>query len=146
MARESNLFQILRAIPPKWAIGVIVALLVYWLVQPTINRSFGTNLPSLTSIVTGEPDPQPKVATNDSKQQTASKKSTSSNKKVDGEEAKAGSKESPPPKPKVAGKKKADESKSKDPPGFGYLEEVGRDRFQSPSGLMYVPGGAKAIV
>lgn len=229
MAREANLFQILRAIPPKWAFGVVFALLVYWLTQPMINQALGTSLPSLRSIVTGEADPAPatdsKVASKSDPKKTSesasietptSKGPASKNSPAKGESAKSGSdakqsdsdkleevakstkstkpttpakssskseseKEKAATKEKVSTKssnpstaKLEDGSKSspttkstpdtrssnvsklpsdkstqpkpvpsKPAPSsleFNFLEEVGRNRFQSPAGLMYVPG------
>ncbi len=48
MTRNSTSQQTLQRIPKKWAVAIVVALIVYALVQPFANSRFGWQLPSLT--------------------------------------------------------------------------------------------------
>jgi hypothetical protein len=51
MAKQANLIQLLRRIPPKWALAILSAVLLYWLGQPILNRSFGLSLPTIANIL-----------------------------------------------------------------------------------------------
>lgn len=43
-----------NSIPTKWAVGLIVALIFYALLQPVLNRQFGWQLPSLAALQQGD--------------------------------------------------------------------------------------------
>jgi hypothetical protein len=47
-------------LPTKWLLGLIGCLLVYGLVQPTLNARLGWSLPSVASLVSDEPSPTAK--------------------------------------------------------------------------------------
>jgi hypothetical protein len=175
-------------IPRKWALGILVAIIVYALAQPWLNRTFGWHLPSLTttarqesepSVSTSEknyeatpksypkPVPEPKSEPSDVASKSASTASTKSDSKtnVDAkistnarlEESSsqnttvkdAASK--PTTNTKVDSKPSTGRSDTTDLAAklgvtgesdlsFGYLKEIGRERYQSPQGLIYTRG------
>lgn len=43
--------QLLRRIPPKWALAIVGVVLAYWLGQPILNRTFGWNLPTIAAML-----------------------------------------------------------------------------------------------
>lgn len=51
MNRNSTPQQTLQRLPKKWAVGIIVALIVYALVQPFANSRFGWSLPSVAGVL-----------------------------------------------------------------------------------------------
>ena len=71
MNRKPSAEQLLRKIPTKWAIVIVVSLIAYTLAQPFLNRQFGWNLPSLASEASSNsdnaeralPQPDPSSAT-----------------------------------------------------------------------------------
>ncbi|EMI21594.1 hypothetical protein RMSM_01481 [Rhodopirellula maiorica SM1] len=105
------------------AIGIIVFVGVYSLIQPELNARFGWNLPQLRSNHAGEvaavDEPQPKPDRSDSKFAPASNSQTTS-----ASESQFDS---------------ASESELK----YGLLREVSEDRYLSPAGLQYTPGSAE---
>lgn len=137
--------NLLRALPTKWAVALVVVLIVYVLAQPWLNRQFGWNLPSLNPTAehaqvdhaqaddalgkdsgkrSVEPtlpkeDPIPTAEKRDRGQQASETRSSDT-----------GANESSPSGPKVdSGSKK-----------YGLLTDLGRKRYQSPAGLIYGPG------
>ena len=54
MAKQTELVRVLRAIPPKWALGIVGLLVGYWLLQPVANRTFGWHLPTLVAIINND--------------------------------------------------------------------------------------------
>jgi len=161
MANQTELIRVLRSIPPKWALGIVGLLIGYWLVQPVANRSFGWSLPTLVQIVNNDyakPDTKPdtksetkpgknnenKTAEND---KIAKKGESASTEKLT-EKPKAPSTTAPKvavpkvavPKADVAKSSVSKSSVSKEGPTFGYLKSMGRDRYESPEGLVYAPG------
>ncbi len=50
-------------LPTKWLLGLIGCLLVYGLVQPTLNTRLGWTLPSITSLLSDEPSATAKSST-----------------------------------------------------------------------------------
>ena len=51
MTRSSTSQQTLQQVPKKWAVAIVVALIVYALVQPIANSRFGWRLPSLAGAL-----------------------------------------------------------------------------------------------
>lgn len=121
-------------LPVKWALVVVVVLILYALVQPLANSRFGWQLPTLATLLgEEEPKPNPKKSTashTSESTQTATQESSSKE---------SSSKES---------SKKATNRRSIDHEDrgiqsdlrYGILQEVGSDRYLSPSGLQYGPG------
>lgn len=58
-SNQANLTQLLRRIPPKWALAIVGVVLIYWLGQPILNRSFGWNLPTIAAML-GDAEPRSK--------------------------------------------------------------------------------------
>ena len=148
MANQTELIRVLRSIPPKWALGIVGLLIGYWLVQPVANRSFGWSLPTLVQIVNND------YAKPDTKSDKNNENKTTENDKI-AKKGESGSTEKPVEKPKtpsttaskvavpkvdVAKSSVSKSSVSKEGPTFGYLKSVGRDRYESPEGLVYAPG------
>jgi hypothetical protein len=182
MANQNELLRILRAIPPKWALGIIGLLIGYWLLQPVANRTFGWNLPTLVQIVNNDaaqPEkkptvtPEKKSASEVSAKREGSSASETPNaqpktptqtkpttKAKEGSTATAKASESKPPVTNATPPKKPptsptqanntvkkspdvsvpDRQANKQGPTFGYLKSLGRDRYESPEGLVYAPG------
>ncbi|MCY2973789.1 MAG: hypothetical protein NTW52_03885 [Planctomycetota bacterium] len=144
MANQNELLRILRAIPPKWALGIIGLLIGYWLLQPTANRTFGWNLPTLVQIVNNDVVPLEKKPTVTTEKKSAPAKASDS--KAPGANATTSKKlPTPPAQASNAGKKspdvgETDRQDNKQGPTFGYLKSLGRDRYASPEGLVYAPG------
>ncbi len=186
MANQNELLRILRAIPPKWALGIIGLLIGYWLLQPVANRNFGRNLPTLAQIVDSDVAPLEKNPTATAEKESApeviAKKEENSASETPTTQTKAQSKSQPQTNPKTnpqlgssatakasnseappsnatiskkpptspaqatsVAKKSLDVSEperqaNKQGPTFGYLKSIGRDRYESPEGLVYAPG------
>ena len=108
----------LRMIPAKWAVVIIGIVIVYVVLQPRVNRWFRWNLPSVASMVGDE---KPAKAT--------PKKSDAGKISKEGHNTE-GDADSP-----------NSDSKQKDSdPLYGFLSEIGRNRYESPAGLVYGPG------
>jgi len=118
---QANLVQLLRRIPPNWAIAIVGVVLGYWLGQPILNRTFGWNLPTIASML-GEPDKNRRVAPIDKE---ATREVTPTNNKETAS----------PPAPKPATKPATKSSHYSD-----FLTEVGPDKYKSPAGLFYTRG------
>lgn len=172
---SANLLQLL---PTKWAIVVVVGLILYAVAQPWANRTFGWRLPSLSGnnnqvasskedASKGKADKARKVEsqsdqTERSEDKTVAPKGTGENKSappktpkdVDlggdssstSKESTAQPKQSSQPKKDTAKPPTGTESKSSEPKAntadkkFGFLTDLGRNRFESPAGLIYGPG------
>ncbi len=52
--------QALRQLPVKWALALLVLIVIYAVAQPALNSRLGWNLPSLARLM-GEPEPKAKV-------------------------------------------------------------------------------------
>ncbi len=100
----------LRMIPTKWAVLVLGVVIAYVVLQPRLNQWFGWSLPSVGSMV-GEEKPVAKKPPPTPSKREASRTST---------------------------KDQLDEDESD--PLYGFLTEVGRNRYESPAGLVYSPG------
>jgi hypothetical protein len=161
-SQKETAASLLKVIPAKWAVAIIAALIVYVLLQPRLNQWFGWNLPSVASLTGDEPaktqpkkkaDAKPSSASKSNKSQAATDypelESTAPEQKSP-EKPKASSDPNNPPPSKSKASSNGTESsktsgsatKSKSPSQSveDYLKEVGKNRFESPAGLIYKPG------
>lgn len=57
--RSSNdneaIANVLRLLPAKWLIGLLVAVVLYFFLQPKLNQWFGWGLPSIAAMAGNEP-------------------------------------------------------------------------------------------
>jgi hypothetical protein len=166
-SQKETAASLLKVIPAKWAVAIIAALIVYVLLQPRLNQWFGWNLPSVASLTGDEPaktqpkkkaDAKPSSASKSNKSQAATDypelESTAPEQKKpeqkSPEKPKASSDPNNPPPSKSKASSNGTESsktsgsatKSKSPSQSveDYLKEVGKNRFESPAGLIYKPG------
>ena len=155
----------LRMIPTKWAIVIVGVVIAYVVLQPRLNQWFGWSLPSVASMV-GDEKP---VATTTPKMTEANRKSTadhleavnevpksdaaprkSKSNQVDDEAVEnetpilspgRQSEDKRPSSPTKSTSRPKDNSSDDDSePLYGFLTEVGRNRYESPAGLFYGPG------
>ena len=169
MTQKKPYENLLRSIPTKWAIALIAVLIGYALLQPVLNAKLGWSLPSLAWLA-GEEEPkntpkkspsedppsadppsedpgvlpkeavEPKSKKTSDSSETKAEPSNRTDKNVSVKTARS-TKNSPEKKvaeEKVA-EKKATEKDSPDKK-YGLLVDIGRDRYQSPAGLIYGPG------
>ncbi len=146
MTQKKPYENLLRSIPTKWAIALIAALIGYALLQPVLNARLGWSLPSLTSLAGEEEPKQASKKTSSKDPSDLPKKSTESNSKTttsspENAETKANDKKANDKKigEKSSTAKKPSEKAATDKK-YGLLESIGRDRYQSPAGLVYGPG------
>ncbi len=149
-SNQANLVQLLRRIPPKWALAIVGLVLLYWLGQPILNRTFGWNLPAIAAILgdgqapsredLGTPSPPASLPEDGQRGAGTTKRvakqssSTPSDRKV-GNSKPSNSEVSNSKPNNSTGPKKQESSKSSD-----FLTEVGPDRYRSPAGLFYTRG------
>jgi hypothetical protein len=145
--QQDVLANILKVIPTKWAIAIVVALFGYVLLQPKLNQWFGWKLPSFTQ------------ASNETRQSTTSNKenrpsqsepASQSERKSSSEpepltrEKETSTSAIPPEKQNQAERSTDSDRKTTDPKSTEqkpeFLKSIGRNRFQSPAGLVYGPG------
>jgi hypothetical protein len=144
LQNSNSLIQLLRLIPPKWAFAFLGLVLAYWLTQPLLNQTFGWKLPTIASFFqasnqTEERNAEAHLESSEQDESKPAKKPTAS-------KPESGSKTSK----EVASTKVSNTEKSQaDQPSvrqntsnlqYGILKEIGRDRFQSPAGLIYNRG------
>ena len=166
-SQKETAASLLKVIPAKWAVAIIAALIVYVLLQPRLNQWFGLNLPSVASLTGDEPtkatpkknaDAKPSIASKTNKSQAATddpdlepkSPETKKPEQKSPDKPKASSEPNNPPPSKSKASSNGTESskspsstaKSKSPPQSveDYLKEVGKNRFESPAGLIYKPG------
>ncbi len=154
---------ILRVIPAKWLLCGLALLILYAFFQPRFNDWFGWRLPSLAGPQIESPAPErQKKETSDQESSlppesiqvdatrtreptptTATELPQANRPPLDNGSAVA-SKQGPPPADEpIAGEKlqKQDESQSKEQTtNDSFLKSIGRERYQSPAGLIYGPG------
>jgi len=143
MARRSSndteaLANVLRLLPAKWLIGLLVAVVLYFFLQPRLNQWFGWNLPSIAAMAGNEaPKPTKKNAESKSIEPKPAASKTTETKVTESKvtESKATEPRSTPSSRSSAGPKQADEDYK-----FRILKTIGRDRYESPAGLIYAPG------
>ena len=166
-SQKETAASLLKVIPAKWAVAIIAALIVYVLLQPRLNQWFGWNLPSVASLTGDEPaksqpkkkaDAKPSSAAKSNKSQaatdypelesTAPEQKKPEQKSPDKPKASSDPNNPPPSKSKASSngtessKTSGSATKSKSPSQSveDYLKEVGKNRFESPAGLIYKPG------
>jgi hypothetical protein len=166
-SQKETAASLLKVIPAKWAVAIIAALIVYVLLQPRLNQWFGWNLPSVASLTGDEPaktqpkkkaDAKPSSASKSNKSQaatdypelesTAPEQKKPEQKSPDKPKASSDPNNPPPSKSKASSngtessKTSGSATKSKSPSQSveDYLKEVGKNRFESPAGLIYKPG------
>lgn len=151
--RTDTAINTLRMIPTKWAIVLVALLIGYVLLQPKLNQWLGWNLPSVASLV-GDEKPTTKKESKPTKEVDSTEKAT----------GKAAEKATEKTTEKATGKvpEKISDKKSEaaqttatktanrtNDPGpkdsaedkvHGILKDLGRNRFESPEGLVYGPG------
>lgn len=145
MARRSSndteaIANVLRILPAKWLIGLLVAVVLYFFLQPRLNQWFGWNLPSIAAMAGNEAPAKnaklPNKTNSNASTKPAEPKSPdpkpAASKPTDSKTAEP---KSTPTSRSSAGTKQADEDYK-----FRILKSVGRDRFESPAGLIYAPG------
>jgi hypothetical protein len=127
MARRTSndpqaIANVLRLIPAKWLVGMLVALVLYFFLQPKLNAWFGWNLPSIAAMAGNETPAKP-----------ASPKSAST---------KPAQPKAPSTKPSAEPTKSPATAKTQQQEDSKYriLKPLGRDRYESPAGLIYAPG------
>jgi len=130
MARRSNndneaIANVLRVLPAKWLIGLLIAVVVYFFLQPRLNQWFGWNLPSLAAMAGNEP---PATAT----------KQTSQPKAAPSTDPPATP--SSPPRSGTSPRAPSGSKPADDETKYRILKPVGKDRYESPAGLIYAPG------
>lgn len=143
MARRSSndteaLANVLRLLPAKWLIGLLVAVVLYFFLQPRLNQWFGWNLPSLAAMAGNEaPKPTKKPAESKSIEPKPAASKTTESKVTESKvtENKSTESKSTPSSRSSAGPKQSDEDYK-----FRILKTIGRDRYESPAGLIYAPG------
>ncbi|MFY8072727.1 MAG: hypothetical protein ACOVNQ_13630 [Pirellula sp.] len=148
MARRSSndteaLANVLRLLPAKWLIGLLVAVVLYFFLQPRLNQWFGWNLPSIAAMAGNEaPKPTKKPAESKSLDTTPTTSKATQSKTTESKpaepktaESKTTEAKSTPSNRSSAGAKQADEDYK-----FRILKSIGRDRYESPAGLIYAPG------
>lgn len=152
MARRTSndpqaIANVLRLIPAKWLVGMLVALVLYFFLQPKLNAWFGWNLPSIAAMAGNETPAKP-ASTKPASTKPASPKppqpksaqaelaSTKSTKPRTTESNAASTKPSAETTSSPATAKAQDQDDWK----FRILKPLGRDRYESPAGLIYAPG------
>jgi hypothetical protein len=160
-SQKETAATLLKVIPAKWAVAIIAALIVYVLLQPRLNQWFGWNLPSVASLTGDEPTKATPNKDADAKSSSASKssKSQAATDVPEMESKTSEQKSTDIPKPtsepnNPSGKSKASSNATESSKTSGsattskspsqsiedYLKEVGKNRFESPAGLIYKPG------
>jgi hypothetical protein len=52
-----QLLPLVRRIPPRWIVAILLSLAAYWWLQPIVNHRFGWQLPSLASLLQEPTEP-----------------------------------------------------------------------------------------
>ena len=145
--RQDAAINALRMIPTKWAVIIVVAIIGYVLLQPQLNKRFGLSLPSVASLVGDEKQ------TSQKKQEKLNSNEKTSTTNADSNASKAATEEksdkddsvnkAPTSQPQVSQPQVSDPTIGAERDSekiHGFLTEVGRNRFESPAGLVYGPG------
>ena len=149
--RTDTAINTLRMIPTKWAIVLVALLIGYVLLQPRLNQWLGWSLPSVASLV-GDEKPTAKKEPKPTKEVVSKEKASE---KVSGNVTEKASDKKPPDKKAEAvqasttktanrtndsGTKDSGPKDSAEDKIHGILKDLGRNRFESPEGLVYGPG------
>ncbi len=162
MARRTSndpqaIANVLRLIPAKWLVGMLVALVLYFFLQPKLNAWFGWNLPSIAAMAGNETPAKPastkptstKPTSPKPAEQKSAQQKSAQQKSAQAELASTKATEPRTTEPKAASTKPSGEptkspatAKAQDQDDWKYriLKPLGRDRYESPSGLIYAPG------
>jgi len=156
MNRKQNAGDLLKQIPTKWAVAIVIALVAYTLLQPVANKRLGWGLPSLASLLGQEE--QPKIdadvaSARDNSAKADSKRSATPSDKQNGESnSQAEELQSEPEENTAVQEDRASRGKSpgenvaqpRGPPAnnlrYGLLTEIGDEDYMSPGGLRYTKG------
>ncbi len=147
--RTDTAINTLRMIPTKWAIVLVALLIGYVLLQPKLNQWLGWNLPSVASLV-GDEKPTTKKESKPTKEVDSTEKATEkttekiSNKKSEASQTSTTQSTAT----KTEGKSTKTTNRTNEPGPedsaedkvHGILQDLGRNRFESPEGLIYGPG------
>lgn len=152
-SNDTEIANVLRLLPAKWVIGLLVAVVLYFFIQPRLNQWFGWNLPSLAAMAGNEPPtktsklPSGKAdATASSRSNTTktgeSSRSTEQTKSADQTSRSQAGGNSSSSKPSSGSAKKTSSAATEEKDDYKYriLKPLGRDRYESPAGLIYAPG------
>jgi hypothetical protein len=147
MARRTSndpqaIANVLRLIPAKWLVGMLVALVLYFFLQPKLNAWFGWNLPSIAAMAGNETPAKPaspKSASTKPAQPKAPQPELASAKPA---QPKPAQPKAPSTKPSAEPTKSPATAKTQQQEDSKYriLKPLGRDRYESPAGLIYAPG------
>jgi hypothetical protein len=165
MAREPAAQEALKKLPAKWALAVVVALILYGVLQPVVNQRFGWQLPSLASSDArvdeagdssagrgeiGKPEafaPTPTTPAILADQEEA-RHPSASKPPIHSSSTEAASASSTPGRNQSGGgevEARAAPAESGALQGklnlkYGFLQDLGRENYLSPAGLRYTPG------
>jgi hypothetical protein len=137
MARRSTheneaIAGVLRVLPAKWLVGLLIAVVVYFFLQPRLNQWFGWSLPSLAAMAGNEPPAKAaKPSTSQAKVTAPSKASATKE---------APSSDSSPNRRGTSSKTQSGSKTAENDYKYRILKPVGKDRYESPAGLIYAPG------
>ena len=142
MARRTSndpqaIANVLRLIPAKWLVGMLVALVLYFFLQPKLNAWFGWNLPSIAAMAGNETPAKPassKPASPKAAQPELASTKSAQPKSAQPKTASTKPSAEPTKSPVTAKTQQQDDSK------YRILKPLGRDRYESPAGLIYAPG------
>jgi len=152
-SNDTEIANILRLLPAKWVIGLIVAVVLYFFLQPRLNQWFGWHLPSLAAMAGNEPPskatklPSGKSDASGSTRSNSTKAGDSSGSSAQTKSADPSSRSqsggnSSSSKPSSGSAKKTSSAATEEKDDYKYriLKPLGRDRYESPAGLIYAPG------
>jgi hypothetical protein len=147
--RTDTAINTLRMIPTKWAIVLVALLIGYVLLQPKLNQWLGWNLPSVASLV-GDEKPTTKKESKPTKEVDSTEKATEkTTEKISDKKSEASqTSTTQSTATKTEGKSTKTTNRTNEPGPedsaedkvHGILQDLGRNRFESPEGLIYGPG------
>lgn len=159
MNSKPNPGQILRQLPTKWAVGIVVLIIGYTLIQPFVNSRFGWNLPSVASLSAEEgganhqgQDADGRDTSDFDKFEKTSQSVAvgNSNQRTDSSGS-SGNGNSATYKQDFENRRESEPRSNPDPPSdldssdlkYGLLKDLGREEYMSPGGLRYTRGSAE---
>ncbi len=158
--RNQAAVNALRMIPAKWAVVLVGIAIAYIVLQPRLNQWLGWSLPSVAAMM-GDEKPSKKdaakeadsnkeksLSAKDYKDEPPETKTAANNRnpEINNKETResadhdsAGVKK-PSPSTKSSTKPKEEGNDDDSDPLYGFLSEIGQNRYESPAGLVYGPG------
>ncbi len=131
-------------IHPKWYVLLVAGLIAYSLAQPLANRKFGWKLPSLASLLGGQPEHRKSNTPDLAADNVAGPAEENSSDKT---RTRTGKSETPPKSSLPTRNNQVTDVASNNPPAtadgqllHGMLRETRRDEYVSPAGLRYTRG------